>query len=951
MFKRNKIASGVLLALGGLAVGTTGSALAQERVDVTGSRIKTFDATSNSPITSLSSAEINATQPAAVEEVIKSLPSAVPAIGPGTNNGTGGGATIDLRGLGSNRTLVLLNGRRLVPFNLAGSVDTNSIPVGMLDRIEIVTGGASAVYGADAVTGVVNFITKKRFNGFELSGTYGTSSERDANRYRTDVVMGTSLDNGKGSAMVGLSNTRTDPLLQGQRPIGLAALSSTSGTAQGSGTDIPAQFLGLPGGLGTRQINPTTGELVAPGPGYNFNPPNYYQTPLDRQQFTALANYTVSEKLELYAEMLYTRSDVESNLAASGTFFNSYAVPIGNPFIPSAARAQLCTAFAISAANCVVGNTTPVTLAIGRRFTELGPRIQNFENKTSQYTVGAKGSLVGTWSYDAYFSRGEADQLQTRINWGSLAKVRQALDAVSTTACRNTANGCVPLNVFGPEGSITPAMLNFVNLDSLQTQVVTQEVAAVSVTGDLGGFKSPAAKSPISLAVGFENRTMEAATKSDSASQIQSEVLGTGAPTPDRKGRVELKEGFFETLIPVLEGAPFARAITLEAGLRRTSFTTSGSQSYSTSKFGGEWSPVAGVRIRAMTQKATRAPSINELYAPQVSGLSNLAVDPCQGNRINAADAGKAGTLSNLCKLTGVPDNQIGVLVAPSAGQINNLSGGNPALGPETADTKTFGVVWTPAAVPGLTLSVDRYDIDLTKAISSASTTDVLDGCYSTTRNPTLEFNSFCSLIFRSPLNGTFNGAESKGVFTALSNLGVVRTAGWDLAANYRLPLKSVGVDPKWGNVDMALNYTRVDRYRSQPTPASVDRDCNGYYSVACGAPNLKRKFIQRTNWSFGKVSLGYAWRHLGAAIEEPGGASFLPAYSEIKSFNYFDLTASVQATKNVRLNAAVTNFTNKAAPNVGNTISGTTVNSGNTFPQIYDVIGRYFTVGATVRF
>lgn len=948
MFKHSKIASGVLLAIGGLAAGAVG---AQERVDVTGSRIKTFDATSNSPITSVSSAEVNATQPAAVEEVIKSLPSAVPAIGPGTNNGTGGGATIDLRGLGSNRTLVLVNGRRMVPFNLSGSVDTNSIPVGMLDRIEIVTGGASAVYGADAVTGVVNFITKKKFNGIEFSTTYGTSGERDANRSRSDLVMGTSLDNGRGSVMLGLSKTKTDELLQGARPIGVSSLGSNNGLPQGSGTDVPSQFLGLPGGLGTRQINPTTGELVAPGPGFNFNPVNYYVTPLDRQQFTALGNYTINDKAELYAELLYTRSDVLSNLAASGTFFNTYAVPIGNPFIPTAARAQLCAAFAIAPANCVVGNTTPVNLAIGRRFTELGPRIQNFENKTSQYTVGVKGSLAGTWSYDAYMSRGEADQIRTLANWGSLAKVRQALDAVSTTVCRNTANGCVPLNVFGPEGSITPAMLKFINLDSLQLQTVVQEVSSVSATGDLGSVKSPMAKSPIGMAVGFEQRTLEASTKSDSASQIQSEVLGTGAPTPDRTGKIKLREGFFETLVPLVEGKALANSLALEAGLRRTSFTTVSTQSYNTHKFGGEWSPVKGLRVRAMTQKATRAPSINELYAPQVSGLSNLAIDPCQGNRINKADANTPGTLSSLCKATGVPDSQIGVLVAPSAGQINNLSGGNPDLGPETADTKTFGLVWTPAALAGLTLSVDRYDIDLTRAISSASTTDILDGCYSTTRNPGLAFNDFCALIFRNPLNGTFNGAESKGVFTASSNLGVVRTAGWDFAANYRLPMRALGADPKWGNLDFALNFTRVDRYRSQPTPASIDRDCNGYYSVACGSPNLKRKFIQRTNWSFGDWSLGYAWRHLGAAIEEPGGTNFLPAFAAIPSYNYVDLTAAWKVSKNVRLNASVTNATNKQAPTVGNTISGTSVNSGNTFPQTYDVIGRYFSFGATVRF
>lgn len=705
--------------------------------------------------------------------------------------------------------------------------------------------------------------------------------------------------------------------------------------------------------MGTRQIDVATGGLVAPGPGFNFNPVNYYQTPLDRQQVTALGNFVINDHAEVYAELFHTRSDVDQNLAGSGTFFNTFTMPIGNPYLPDLARSQLCAAYGIAAANCVLGNTTPVTLSLGRRFTELGPRIGRFENKTTQWTLGSKGSIFGGWGYDAYLSHGEADQVRTLANWGSLSKVRQALDAVEVGRCRNTANGCVPLNVFGPDGSITPAMLNFINLDSLQLQRVEQDVMAVTVTGDVGTL--PTAKSPIGVAIGVERREMTAGNKSDSASQIQGEVLGTGAPTPDRSGTIVLKEGYAEFNAPILEGLPFVHRLAFEGGLRRTSFDSGVQTSYNTYKLGGDYAPMRGLRFRGMVQKATRSPSINELFEPQTSGLSNLAVDPCQGSNINQAAANTAGTLSDLCRQTGVPLALIGSLSAPSAGQINNLTGGNPALEPEEADTKTFGVVFEPDFAKGLTVSLDFYQIELTKAISSASVTDILTQCYNASANPGFAFNAFCALIFRNPVTGTFNGSDARGVFTARSNLGTYKTRGYDLKVNYRMPLRNVGLDPKWGRVDIGLDYNRVQKLEFQATPAAINRDCNGYYSVACAnafqSPLFKDKFVQRTTWAIGDFSLGYVWRHLGKTTEEPLAPAFLPAFSTISAYNYIDLNASWQATKNLRIGLAVTNATDKEAPNVGNTISGTGYNSGNTFPQTYDVIGRYYSLSATLKF
>ena len=954
---RLMFSSGVML---GLAVAAQ-PAFAQEKmevVQVTGTRITTPGTSSNSPISSITAEEIKSSQPVAVEEFFKGLPAAVPSIGPGTNNGTGGAATIDLRGLGSNRSLVLVNGRRLVPYSLGGVVDTNSIPIALLSRVDIFTGGASVAYGADAVSGVANFLLKKNFTGVDLTTSYGgTTEERDAKRRRTDLTIGANLADNRGNVVLSVGKTVADPLTQGSRPYGITNLNSVTGAGTGSGTTVPSAFSTSKGTGGTDtlagawQIDPATGKLISPVVPYNTNPLNYYVTGLERTQATSLGNFKINDHAEAYAELFYTNSKVASTLAESGTFGNTFNVPIGNPFIPQAARDQLCARRGIPAASCVEGNATIVPLLVNRRFVELGPRYNNFDNKTLQYTIGLKGEIAYDWTYDGYWSRGNADQTQTRRNWGSLAKVGQALNALNKTTCVNTANGCVPLNVFGSAGSITPEQLAFINQSALLLQSVQQDVGSLSFSGDLGEkVVSPWAKQPVNMAISFEQRKVSANTASDAASQLQGEVLGTGAPTPDRSGDFKLREAAVEMAIPLVKDLPFARAINAELGYRQTEFSTAGkSQDYGSWKAGGEWQPIQSLRFRGMVQKATRAPNVNELFAPVVTGLSNLAIDPCQGTRINQGQANTAGTLSNLCRLTGVPQSEIGALPAPSSGQINNQSGGNPALGPEEAKTKTIGFVWEP--IPKLAVTVDYYKIDINKAVSSPTTTDILDGCYSTTFNPTLALNASCGMIGRNTINGTFNGNESKGVLTALSNLGTQNTSGIDLNVAYRMNVNMLGLDSKYGSLDMSLGLNQVQSYKFRPTPASLERDCLGYYSVACGAPNYKRKFNQRTNWTVGQFVVGYNWRYVSGVIEEPGGTDFLPAFAKIDAFHYVDASAIWNVSKMLRLNVSINNLANKKPPIVGGTIGTTGTDSGNTFPQNYDAVGRYITFGATLKF
>ncbi|MFO1249927.1 MAG: TonB-dependent receptor [Inhella sp.] len=926
-----------------------------ERVEVTGSRIKTLGAVSNSPITSVGKEEINASQPMAIEEVVRSLPASYPAIGPGTNNGSGGIATIDLRGLGPQRTLVLINGRRMVPSDLNARVDTNTVPVALLERVDIVTGGASAVYGADAVAGVVNFVTKKNFAGVEASASYGISEKGDAARFKTDFTLGVNAPDGNGNLVLAVGRTKTDPLTQGERDYGFYQINSATGDRDGSGTAVPPLWVGIPGLSGARVVDASTGLLRAAtaADNWNFNPANYYETPLERTQFTALGNYRVNDNAEFYAELFHTKSKVTLNLAASGTFTSTYSIPIGNPFIPQGVRNQLCTAYGIAAANCVAGNAQEVRFRIQRRFTELGPRINDFDNTLTQYTVGVKGDIPGLdWNYDAYLQRGTTDQVSARVNWGSFSKVQQALRATNTTTCTVNTNGCVPINPFGPEGSMTTAMLNFINLSAVQTTYVVQDVAAASVSGEVGFAQSPFARAPLNLAIGLESREVKAGNRSDGPSQIQGEVLGTGAPTPDRKGSIKLKEAYVEGMMPLVEGATAANSLNLELGYRQTKFETEvTSKDYGSWKAGLDWSPIKGLRFRGMQQRATRAPNVNELYAPVITGLANLSTDPCQGNRINVGDAGKAGTLTNLCQQTGVPQNQIGQLGAPSAGQINSTGGGNLALGPEEADTTTLGLVFEPESVKGLTTTLDFYRIKIKKAVSSPAAGQVVDGCFNPTLNPGFTYNVFCQNVQRDAF-GTLNGSGSLGVVAQLSNLGTFDVSGVDLGVNYRLPLSSLGLSPAAGRVDLGLQVSYMDKWDNKALPSLDTLNCAGYYSTDCGNPYPKVRFSQRATWMMGDFTFGYNWRHISKTSESPqGDNAFVPEFRTIKAYDYLDLSASWKVTKHIKLALAINNALDKDPPMVGNTIGGTGPNSGNTFPQTYDVLGRRYNLTVQANF
>ncbi len=970
MFKRTKVSTAVLLAAGGALLGAQPT-WAQERVEVTGSRIKSVGNESSSPITSVGKLDIDTVQPVAVEELVRGLPAAYPAIGPNINNGSAGIATIDLRGLGPNRTLVLVNGKRFVPSDLRARVDTNNVPVSLIERVDLVTGGASAVYGADAVAGVVNFVTKRNFTGVEATTLYSVSDKGDAKRYKNDLTIGSNLADGRGNVVVNIGTTRTDPLRVGERDYSGTVLSSASGNPGGfSNTAVPAQFSGIPGALaGQRVIDASTGLLRAtvptagngPPDGYNTNPPNYFETPLKRTQATALGRFTINEYAEAYTEVFHTRSNVTLNLAPSGTFAAALNIPIGNPYITDPVRQQLCGAYGISAANCTATSSTPFRVNVARRFVEAGPRIYSYDNTTTQYTAGLRGSIpyLESWSYDAYYQSGRSDQTQTTGNGFSSSKLQLAVNALNPTSCVSGGN-CVPINLFGAAGSITPAMLSYLSTPTFQTTLVQQKVMAASANGEVPIITSPFAKSPLGLALGAEQRKVFAGNKSDAVVQTQGELLGSGAPTPDRSGELKFKEAYLEAKLPLVQNMTGIQSLNIEGGYRDTNFKTSAGadQSYGSWKGGLDWAPIKGLRLRGEKQRATRAPNINELYEPVSTGLASLSSDYCQGTKIGpvlpsdtAAEAAAKPALTALCQQTGVPAAQVGSVAAPSSNQINNTSGGNPNLAPEKADTTTFGIVWDPEFVDNLSLSIDYWKIKINGAVSSPTATQVNDGCYSTTLNPGLGYNVFCQSIQRDPLNGGLNGTGSKGVITQSSNLGTYDFAGVDIGAAYRLALSKVGFEG-YGRLDMGLQLSYMQKADFKALPSVPVLEQAGRYGVDVSTPYTKVRFSQRTTWTLGDYSLGYNWRYIGSSQVQKGKeTSYLPQYSSIPHINYVDLNGTWQAMKNLKLSLTVNNAFDKQPPLVGTGIGPGSVNFGNTFPSAYDVIGRRYTMSATATF
>ena len=989
---------------------------------VTGSLIAAANLERSTPVNVTTSEEVELRQTNVAEQLLRELPGVVPNVGSAVNNGNAGASFVDLRGLGPERNLVLLDGNRITPTNLVGLVDLNNIPLALIERTEVLTGGASTTYGADAVSGVVNFVTKQDFSGLDVSASQQLTQRGDGNVFRIDTTVGASFDDNRGNVALSLGYQQADPVYQGAREFSRDSIGSYTGLEEGSGTAIPARFSGTrpltAAGVpntnpatangGTRQIDPTTGAAVATFALFNFSPFNLFQVGFERFNIFGQGRYEVSDAVEVYSRGLFSKNTVNTIVAPSGVFAAPVTISLNNPLLPATLRNQFCArniapvdpvsgrqltyqplfdsatcAAAATAGGASDPNYRTVTVNLSRRTTELGPRIDRFTSTVFDYRLGFRGDVTDGIRWDVSGGYGESERVQTRLNYVRLSRADQSLQAYRNAAgeivCVNQANGCVPVNWFGNEGTLDPASKQFLVADSTIINRTSLAQARGLISGDTG-FKLPWAESGVNFAVGAEYRKQRASQSPDSLARQAGELGGAGGAQPVVSGGFDVYEAFGELLIPIVEERPFFHSLTLEAGIRHSKYTVAAPSEpkfkTTTWKVQGSWEPIADLKFRGGYSRAVRAPNINELFAPLNTGLTNLAVDPCAGGAplTNA-------NLRAICIAQGAPAASIGSIPNPTAAQANITTGGNINLKPETASSFTVGVVLQPDFLPGFSASIDYYDIKITDAITAPLPDDLISACFGATSTapPPNAALPACTAIRRNPLTGALDGspANTPGLLASLSNLGQIEANGIDLTMNYRTDLGFAKLA-----LNFAGNWARSQKFKASPT--ALNRECSGYYSVNCGILNgslqPELSWTQRTTLTFDNVDLSLLWRHvsamqfepaqynsdLAAALAaganpvtgcpdplgaDPNGCMADPAFRRMKAADYFDLATRIGVGDHLTLTLTIANLFDRKPPLVGNTVGSTTFNTGNTYPSTYDALGRSFRVGARLRF
>ncbi len=955
------------------AVLVASPALAQEveELVVTGSRIARQDLTSVSPVATVGEAEMKAQGVVNTENLLATLPQAAPGVTGTVNNGNGGVSTVNLRGLGSIRTLVLVDGKRQIPTTSTGTVDINLIPPAMIERIEVMTGGASAVYGSDAISGVVNFILKRDFEGFEFRGGFSSTDEGDAKIYDASATAGVSFD--RGNVMLSLGYNKREPFFQGDSPQDklLVSLGEPTGGAapgtlifSGSGSQedgrvnpfVSGRFVTLPGvanNAANSALFLASGDVRlyrgAPDT-YNFAPVNYEQTPQERYSVTAIGRYDLTDTIEATLKGNFVNSRITTQLAPTPIGSRTFRFTLdNNPFLTPAAKAALnslgsTTAYTIpSSSSWTAGTFTDVdsdgdgifdtvTGVFNRRLTEVGPRISNFNFYGFQMQAGLNGAVEAiNGSWELGFQYGNTHGSNSLLGDTSLARIQQALLLnPAGTGCLDPSGGCVPLNFYGL-GEISPAAAAFIGTRINSTQDFEEIIAQAFLSGDTENFFSLPA-GPIGFAIGAEYRSDEFAFR-PSQDLAVGNLTGFNA-SPPVAGYIDVYELYGETRIPLLKDLPFVQDLSLELAGRLSDYSSQDKLT-KTYKIAGDWQVIEDLRLRASYNRAVRAPSVGELFSPVSNGFPT-ATDPCsQQGAPNAATR-------QACINSGVAANLVGVIQANQ--QTQTLTGGNPDLEPEVADTYTAGIVWTPSYVPGLSVTVDYFNIKIDDYIASfgGSTANVLNVCYKNTTvngNPT---SPYCQAV-RRLANGSIDFVSLQ-----LQNVAKQTTEGVDVQVTYQFDLVDVGL-PDWGSLAIRSLYTNTWDLTFTPDEISAPLKCADKFGPNCngGGTGITPRHKVNTSlvWKYKNYGVNLVWNHLDDVIDDNPNTAF--TVEKIGAKNYINLSADWEATENVSFTAGVRNLTQESYPILGGNASPS--NSG--YPNTYDVLGRVFFANFTLRY
>lgn len=959
------------LRVGG--AGGTGERYTEEVV-VTGSLIPRPTIEAMSPVSTLEVEELQAQGVTRLEDFLSNLPQVFAAQNSTISNGASGTATVDLRQLGEERTLVLLDGKRLPTGDrFAIAPDLNFIPAALVKRVDILTGGASTVYGADAVAGVVNFILDTDFEGVRagISGGQYQHNNRNSVAQRINAVRGFQLaegsiwdgsqfesfvalggkfgeDKGHGSVYVDYRNT--EQMLKSSRDytncsVTARALSGPSCT--GSSTIPSGRFI-TASGLSHTLDTSGQGNTFRPYSGandlFNFAPFNFMQRPDERWSIGGFLNYEfLANRLSPdgsvrgrsargYASIMMMDDKSDAQIAPSGTFFVVDKINCNNPMLSADQRQKICTDEGF-------GPTDIADVLIGKRNVEGGARSNLTTHQAYRVLTGLKGDLNDTWSYDVYGLRGLTKVANQYINDLSVSRMSDALivdgdpNDPSTWRCRSGNAGCAPYNLF-KTGGITQAALDYIQIPLLENTDLLTEVISGTITGDLGrwGLRFPGATEGISIAVGAGYNNFGIVHVPDDNYRIGN-AAGQGGPNPTVDGSYHVREAYAEALLPIAQNVPGIRDLSVELGYRSSDYSTTGR--FPTYKAQAQYAPNQSFKVRGGYNRATRSPNIVELFRPQGITLGGT-IDICAGET-------PVATLAQ-CQRTGVTPAQYGRILDNPAGQFNTLSGGNQALTPEIADTVTAGIVFTPVGIPTFSLALDYYNIKLEDRIDVLEADQVIQAC-ADTGDATL-----CNLIHRDE-RGTLWLTERAFTQTTFINVAQSRSEGVDINLNYLMPV---------GPTSLTMNLIGTYLMEQFLDAKLYAYDCVGFMGDQCNQPSPRWQHLSRIGWTRGNAGASLGWRYIGstkidAASPDRGlsNPSQVPLYQAVGSFqfntaNYFDVSANYNFGRSTRFTIGVNNLADKEPP-LGAGIGE--VDFGPGFYGTYDPYGRYVHASLTFNF
>lgn len=1005
MKKITSLKFGVASAVVGIALAAT-PAFAQEASEpdttdaasdtdnfivVTGSRIASPTVESPAPLQIIDSAAIDDSGITNIQELLLENPVfGTPALSR-TNSafltsGTGV-ATVDLRDIGSDRTLVLVNGRRVVA-GLPGSstVDLNMIPVQFLERIDVLTGGASSLYGSDAIAGVVNFVYKRDFEGIEANAQYGITEQGDDPRYQANLTVGTNTGDGRGNIMVHFGYSNEEGLLSRERANTFLDDADTAAFITGDLADFGTSFApffssgppqgrfdvnGTAGSGDDFTFDPDTGVLrpcfsanggtcSAPGTifdgraigpdGFNRQAFRTLAVPVERYLFATAGSYEVTDDVNLFFEGTYSKTtssrEIEPFFLSSGDIFlNGGRVPLENatggvnPLVPTDI---------VNASQDVDGDGLR-DYGFIRRIVEFGPRQGSTARDTFRFVLGLDGSLFDDkFRWDLSYNYGTTTENQASSGQINTVNARFALDAIqdvndldgdglTTDAICADANaraqGCVPFNVFGV-GSIDQAQLAYLNAESSFQTDITQQVVQGNLSGSL--FELPGG--PVGIATGFEYRKESSVENLDA---LTNAGLNAGNAIGDTQGEFDVIEGYLEVKLPLLADTPFFELLEVGGSVRVADYSTVGSiVSYSGTV---TWQPVEDIRFRGTYSRAVRAPNVGELFSAQSQTFPSGLVDPCVG--VGTTGGGTAG---DVCRRdagvnANIAANGTFTLNQADLQGISGFNGGNPNLFEETADTFTVGAVINPRSIDALrnlTITADYYDIEVTDVIAAPGRAFSLDQCFNQ------DNQNFCNLITRRQIGDSQNSAGSIEFINAFQNNGaVLKTRGLDVTANYRTGLDNLGLTD--ASLSARVAYTHIFQYDFQNSITAPADPQEGEIGTA------DHRFTANLAYDQGPVRWTFTGTFIGASDEDDG---FCAAFGEdpgcvgVGAEFYLDTQINWSVNDTMSVYVGADNLLDNDAPNL---LTGTSFNvtGTDTAADVYDVFGRRYYAGVRLRF